>query len=95
MCGLTGGGGSLWFGLANRLTCASDTRVRLASGSFQLRKASVEAVEISDHHLPCCQAIGKGHLSENLLQDRIGKTPNVYVLECHIVKPVLPESISN
>ena len=86
MCGLTGGGGSLWFGLANRLTRVSDTRVRLACGSFQLCKASVEAVEISDHCLSCCQAVGKGHLSENLLQDRIGKTPNVYVLECRIIK---------
>ena len=86
MCGLTGSGGSLWFGLANHLTHVSDTRVPLASGSFQLCKASVEVVEISDHHLPCCQAVGKGHLSENLLQDRIGKTPNVYVLECRIVK---------
>ena len=51
VCGLTGGGGSLWFGLANCLTHASDTQVRLAGGSFQLHKASVEAVKISDHRL--------------------------------------------
>ena len=69
MCGLTGGGGSLWFGLTNRLTRASDTQVCLAGGLLQLRKASVKAVEISDHCLPCFQAVGKSHLSENLLQD--------------------------
>ena len=58
VCGLTGSGGSLWFGLANRLTCVSNTQVCLAGGLFQLRKASVEAVENSDHRLPCCQAVG-------------------------------------
>ena len=30
VCGLTGGGGSLWFGLADRLTCVSDNWVHLA-----------------------------------------------------------------
>ena len=69
MCGLTGGGSSLWFGLANRLTHVSDTRVRLASGLLQLCKASMEAVEVSDDCLPCCQTIGKGDLSKNLLQN--------------------------
>ena len=69
MCGLTGGGGSLWFGLADHLTHASDTQVHLAHGSLQLHKASVETVKVSDDHLPCCQAIGESDLSENLLQD--------------------------
>ena len=62
MYGLTGSGGSLWFGLADRLTRVSDTWVHLTGGLLQLHKASVEAVDISDNHLPCCQAIGKGHL---------------------------------
>ena len=69
VCGLTGGGGSLWFGLANCLTHVSDTQVHLASGPFQLCKALVEVVEILDNHLPCCQAIGESNLSENLLQN--------------------------
>ena len=86
MCGLTGGGGGLWFGLANHLTHASGTWVCLASGSLQLCKAPVEAVEISDDHLPCCQAIGESNLSENILQNRIGETPNIYVFECGVVK---------
>ena len=57
MHGLTGGGGGLWFGLADCLTHASDTWVRLAGGPLQLCKALVEMVEISDDHLPCCQTI--------------------------------------
>ena len=69
MCGLTGGGGSLWFGLADHLARASDTWVCLASRSLQLGKAPVEAVEISDDRLPCCQAIGESNLSKNLLQN--------------------------
>ena len=67
--GLTGGGGGLWFGLADRLARVSDTRVCLAGGSLQLRKALVEAVEISDDCLPCCQAIGESNLRKNLLQN--------------------------
>ena len=69
MCGLTGSDGSLWFGLANHLTCASNTRVHLASGLLQLHKASVETVKILDNRLPCCEAIGVSNLSNNLLQD--------------------------
>ena len=69
MCGLTGSGGSLWFGLADRLTHVSDTWVRLAGGSLQLRKASVETVEVLDDRLTCCQAIGESNLSENFLQN--------------------------
>ena len=86
MCGLTGSGSGLWFGLADRLTHVSNTRVCLAGGSLQLHKASVETVEVLGDHLPCRQAIGESNLSENLLQNRIGETPNVYVFECSIVK---------
>ena len=86
VCGLTGGGGGLWLGLADCVARASDTRVCLAGRSLQLRKAPVEAVEISDDHLPCCQAIGESNLSKNLSQNRIGETPNVYIFECGIVK---------
>ena len=69
MCGLTGGGGCLWFGQADCFTCTSDSRVRLASGPLQLHEALVETVKILGNHLPCCQAIGESNLSENLLQN--------------------------
>ena len=86
MCGLTGSGGSLWFGLADRLTCVSNTWVRLAGGPLQLCKALVETVEISDNRLTCCQATGESNLSKNLLQNCVGEPPNVYVFERCIVK---------
>ena len=95
MWGLIGGGGSLWFGMADHLTHASDNWVRLAGGSLQLHKALVETVKVSDDHLPCYQTVGESNLSKNLLQNRIGETPNVYVLEHCVIKPVLPASILN
>ena len=58
----------------------------MPGGPLQLCKASVEAVEILDDCLPCCQAVGKGDLSENLLQNQIGETLNIYVFECGIVE---------
>ena len=98
MCGLTGSGGSLWFGQANHLTHTSDNWVHLAGGPLQLHKALVEMVEISDACLPCCQAIGESNLSKNLLQDQIGEALNIYVFEWQsaaLLKPVLPMSILN
>ena len=73
MCRLTGGGDSLWFGLANCLTHVSDNRVRLASGLLQLYKALVEMAEILDDHLPCCQAIGESNLSEIFCRIELGR----------------------
>ena len=95
MCGLTGGGGGLWLGLADHLARVSDTRVCLAGRSLQLCKAPVEAVEISDDCLPCCQAIGESNLSRNLLQNQIGETRMYISLSVASLKPVLPVSISN
>ena len=59
MCGLTGSGGSLWFGLADHLTHVSDTWVHLTSGSLQLHKALVEMVEISDDCLHAAKPLGR------------------------------------
>ena len=86
MCGLTGGGGSLWFGQADHLIHMSNNWVHLASGPLLLHKALVEMIEILDDHLTCCQAIGESNLSENLLQNQVGETPNIYVFECSVVK---------
>ena len=77
----------VWHGrrMAAHLICVSNNWVHLASGSLQFCKASVEVIKILDDHLPCCQPIGESNLSKNLLQNRVGETPNIYVLKCCIV----------
>ena len=46
-------------------------------------------IKISNDHLPCFQAFEECNLSENLLQNQIGETPNIYVFECCIIKTCL------